>query len=186
MSDLAKVSSAICHSEASIGFQLVTSQLATDTPRPARMRKFPKQTRSRLMVVSIKQAALEVLNNSVGLADLKVIDVADTCGVSSGSIYQYFDCLESIIAAIYEDIILAVLSDRGTNLISRSDQLYLTSVLTQLDQRFGVKFYHKFYSRHVAYQQFACDAAKNMILEFECYLGFYETELRYWRDYIGV
>lgn len=158
----------------------------TGTTPPARMRKFPKQARSRLMVMSIKQAALELVTRRKDTDDIKVIDIADVCGISTGSLYQYFDCLESILAAIYEDVILHALNKRGTQIVSAQDYRKLTLELGQLDRLFGCNLLEDVYAPHMRTSLCACDVA----LLFVGYFGSYQNPDAqspiYWQDYLVV
>lgn len=77
-------------------------------PKP---RKQPKQERSRLLVESVKQACREVLNNE-GAEALTTLHLADVTGISVGSLYQYFPNIESVVAALYEDLLREYLEER--------------------------------------------------------------------------
>jgi len=153
---------------------------------PPRMRKFPKQTRSRLMVMSIKQAALELVTRRQDGDELKVINIADTCGISTGSLYQYFNCLESILAAVYEDIILEVLRLRGTEVITPQDFRILTRRLTQLDRLFGRHYFEEFYAQYLRPSRCACDVALTFVNNFGCYQSSSKKLPLYWEPYISV
>ncbi len=80
-------------------------------PRPA-MRKVPRQARSRATVEAIVQAGARVLGER-GWAGFNTNEVADTAGVSVGSLYQYFPDKEALVEAIRQrhlDDILAALA----------------------------------------------------------------------------
>jgi AcrR family transcriptional regulator len=82
------------------------------SPRP-QMRKEPRQARSRATVESIVQAGTRVLSDR-GWAGFNTNEVADTAGVSIGSLYQYFPDKEALVEAILQrhlDDVLAVLSE---------------------------------------------------------------------------
>ena len=65
---------------------------------PARMLKHPTQQRSQLLVLSIREAVVQLAlgDRAPGLA---IKDVAQRAGVSNGSIYQYFQGVEGIVAS---------------------------------------------------------------------------------------
>jgi AcrR family transcriptional regulator len=63
------------------------------------MRKEPRQARSRATVDAIVQAGAHILS-AHGWAGFNTNDVADTAGVSIGSLYQYFPDKQALIEAI--------------------------------------------------------------------------------------
>jgi AcrR family transcriptional regulator len=71
---------------------------------PPSARKRPKQSRSRMLVDSVKQACLKILNEQ-GPGKLTAVRLSDVSGVAVGSIYQYFPNIEAVIASVYEDLI---------------------------------------------------------------------------------
>lgn len=71
------------------------------------MRKQPRQARSRLMVDSLVEAtALTIAEH--GLAGATTARIAETAGISIGSLYQYFANRDSILAGIIERSLLDV------------------------------------------------------------------------------
>lgn len=68
-------------------------------PLPAQPRKTPRQSRSQATVDAIIEAAARILALR-GFAKTTTNAVAETAGVSIGSLYQYFPNKESIIAAV--------------------------------------------------------------------------------------
>jgi AcrR family transcriptional regulator len=67
-----------------------------------RVRKLPRQKRSRSTVDSIKQAVLELAKKE-GFSELTTTQIAERAGVSKGSLYQYFSGKEAIFLALFED-----------------------------------------------------------------------------------
>ena len=92
------------------------------------MRKEPRQARSRATVESIVLAGARVLG-ARGWAGFNTNEVADTAGVSIGSLYQYFPDKQGLIEAIRQrhlDDVLAVLPELeigGIPLAQRVDDL---------------------------------------------------------------
>lgn len=68
-------------------------------------RKTPKQARSQVMVDTILEATARVLTNR-GYAGTNTNLIAETAGVSVGSIYQYFPNKDSLIAALHQRHVL--------------------------------------------------------------------------------
>lgn len=80
-------------------------------------RKKPRQARSRFMVDTILEATARVLAK-YGYAGTNTNLIAETAGISVGSLYQYFPNKDSIVAAIHQrhvrnmrDMIIGVLSE---------------------------------------------------------------------------
>ncbi|MDO9238090.1 MAG: helix-turn-helix domain-containing protein [Aquabacterium sp.] len=69
--------------------------------------KIPRQPRSILMVHSILDSAIEVIQVE-GLAAMSTNRVAERAGVSIGSLYQYFANRDSILAGVIERSLLDV------------------------------------------------------------------------------
>jgi AcrR family transcriptional regulator len=61
-----------------------------------KVRKLPRQLRSRATVEAIFQGAMQVLEKAES-PDASVQDIADRAGVSVGSVYQYFPSKESLV-----------------------------------------------------------------------------------------
>ncbi|MBK5418066.1 TetR/AcrR family transcriptional regulator [Pseudomonas sp. TH31] len=82
----------------------------------SRMRKEPRQARSRATVDSIVQAGARVLSDR-GWAGFNTNDVADAAGVSIGSLYQYFPDKQALVEAIRQhhlNDVLAVIRTVGS------------------------------------------------------------------------
>lgn len=61
--------------------------------------RVPRQERSRRRVEQILEAARALIHEK-GCAGLKIGDIAESAGVTAGSIYQYFDNKSAIVAAL--------------------------------------------------------------------------------------
>lgn len=67
------------------------------------MRKKPKQKRSRQMVDSLIEATAKAVTER-GLEGITTHHIAETAGVSVGSLYQYFDDKDALIAALVDKL----------------------------------------------------------------------------------
>jgi len=67
-------------------------------------RKLPRQQRARNTVDSILQAT-EALVKTHGFTNIGTRLIAETAGVTIGSLYQYFPTYESILLAWYENVV---------------------------------------------------------------------------------
>jgi AcrR family transcriptional regulator len=65
-------------------------------------RKKPKQKRSRATVAAILEATAQLLVEG-GYHNLSTNRIAETAGVSIGSLYQYFSNKEAVVAAVVEE-----------------------------------------------------------------------------------
>ena len=113
---------------------------------PARMRKHPQQERSIQMVSAIREAAILAFRDRGDGRQASMQEVALRAGASLGSVYQYYANMESLIAAIYEDVIIdsllkAPITARSKD-CSGSD---LSSRVQQLDRLFGTSLGQDFY-----------------------------------------
>ncbi|MGF1509819.1 MAG: TetR/AcrR family transcriptional regulator [Myxococcota bacterium] len=66
---------------------------------PERLRKEPRQERSRVLTHAIIEATLRVLQRE-GIEYLTTVRVAEVAGVSIGSLYQYFPNKQALVAAL--------------------------------------------------------------------------------------
>lgn len=128
-----------------------------DNPEsPPKPRKLPQQSRSRILVDSIKQACMMILED-VGPSGLTVTRISDVSGVAMGSIYQYFPNIDAIVALIYEDLIEAdieIARKKVSSYHKRSLEDSLNSLIRgtlsfhsrmlKLDRKFHQRFYHTF------------------------------------------
>ncbi|WP_281783574.1 TetR/AcrR family transcriptional regulator [Sinimarinibacterium flocculans] len=71
---------------------------------PAQPRKLAKQGRSRLLMQSIREAAVELIRRD-GAEHITAIGIAERAGVSVGSFYQYYPNTEAVLTDIYEHIL---------------------------------------------------------------------------------
>lgn len=126
--------------------EIIDRSVLADIEIPPRARKQPKQTRSKILVQSIKEATLIVVDR-YGTDDVQASTICEVAGIAMGSLYQYFVNVESIFASIYEDQIKATLAqaleqDYSTKLLAE-----LHTTLRALDARLGVSYYRQFYSK---------------------------------------
>lgn len=68
------------------------------------MRKKPQQERSRQMVETLIEATARVIAKK-GLDGTTTPNIAEAAGVSVGSLYQYFDGKEALVAALLEKMV---------------------------------------------------------------------------------
>lgn len=71
----------------------------TQNPDPPRPRKLPRQARSRATFETILEATTRILQAG-GLSAVTTNLVAETAGVSVGSLYQYFPSKEAILSEL--------------------------------------------------------------------------------------
>jgi AcrR family transcriptional regulator len=89
------------------------------------MRKQPQQPRSRATIEAILQAAAHILGER-GWEGLTTNGVAETAGVSIGSLYQYFPHKLSLVEAVrrrHFDDVLAVLSGAADRQLPRAARI---------------------------------------------------------------
>lgn len=71
---------------------------------PSRPRKTAKQERSRLLMQSVREAAVELIRQH-GARQVTATGIAERAGVSVGSFYQYYPNTEAVLTDIYENIL---------------------------------------------------------------------------------
>jgi AcrR family transcriptional regulator len=113
---------------------------------PPRARKLPKQTRSKILVQSIKEATVIVVKK-FGSTDVQASTICDVAGIAMGSLYQYFVNVESIFASIYEDAIKQKLERAFTEDEPVATLMALHQELKELDRFFNLTYYHSHYSK---------------------------------------
>jgi len=89
------------------------------------MRKQPRQARSRATIEAILQAAAHILGER-GWAGLSTNMVAETAGVSIGSLYQYFPHKLALVEAVrrrHFDDVLAILRAAADEALPRSRRI---------------------------------------------------------------
>jgi len=100
-------------------------------------RKSPKQSRSKALVEAIYQATVRILPG-VGSENLTTKKVAETAGVSIGSLYQYFPNKESILEAVMDIAIKATTSDVNSAVDQLEGKNLEESVSIMVDHVLGV------------------------------------------------
>jgi hypothetical protein len=120
---------------------------------PPKPRKYPKQTRSKILVDSIKQTT-EMLLQTTPMAELKSTKIAEITGICMGSLYQYYPNTEAIVTTLYEDAIIATSNSLKHNtlpLSSAKQQLNdLHTTLSAMDEKFGCQYYQDFYGKRLS------------------------------------
>lgn len=120
---------------------------------PPKPRKYPKQTRSKILVDSIKQTT-EMLLQDTPMAELKSTKIAEITGICMGSLYQYYPNTEAIVTTLYEDAIVATaesLQNNTTPLSSAKHQINeLHSTLSAMDEKFSCRYYQDFYGKRLS------------------------------------
>jgi len=128
---------------------------------PPKPRKLPQQSRSRMLVASVKEACLKILREK-GPRALTATEIADVSGVSMGSIYQYFPNVDAIVATVYEELIeqeIQVALQKKTlwrdHMTLRDSMMAMIRGtlsfhrrMLQLDQDFHQRFYQTFDLQH--------------------------------------
>jgi AcrR family transcriptional regulator len=132
-------------------FAVVQSNVVELTP--PKPRKYPKQTRSKILVDSIKQTT-EMLLKTTPMAELKSTKIAEITGICMGSLYQYYPNTEAIVTTLYEDAILATsasLQNKSAPLSSAKQQLNeLHTLLSAMDEQYQCTYYQDFYSKRLS------------------------------------
>lgn len=107
------------------------SPLQTTPSRPLRS---AKQQRSRLLMQSIREAAIELLA-AMGAANITTVKIAERAGVSIGSLYRYYPNKEAILADIYEERLRALDEQLRAHLRPSSDTEPLRALLRESVER---------------------------------------------------
>lgn len=110
---------------------------------PQRMRKHPTQDRSRMLVRSVRETVVDLaVKRTTGVA-LSIKTISERSGVGHGSLYQYFNGFESILASVYEDFLVNSL--KRSNVAQQLSQKALIEKLLILDEKFdsalGINYY---------------------------------------------
>lgn len=82
--------------------QRVDSDRVLHVVLPAQPRKAPRQARSIALVAALKQTGWQILETE-GREALTALRLAETAGVAISSIYEYFQNMDALIAAIFDD-----------------------------------------------------------------------------------
>jgi AcrR family transcriptional regulator len=102
----------------------------------ALMRKKPLQRRARVLVVSLVDAAGQIVVSD-GLGALTTVRVAERAGVSVGSLYQYFKNKDELVAALIERVdadLIAAVDDVAVDLLTADPKSFARALL---DAAFG-------------------------------------------------
>lgn len=101
---------------------------------PQRMRKHPTQDRSRMLVRSVRETVVDLALKQASGVPLSIKTISERSGVGHGSLYQYFNGFESILASVYEDFLVNSL--KRSNLAEQISQKVLIEKLLLLDEKF--------------------------------------------------
>ncbi|CAG4882729.1 TetR/AcrR family transcriptional regulator [Georgfuchsia toluolica] len=99
---------------------------------PAIPRKMPTQSRSRVTVEVILEAAAHILATK-GYEAFTTNRVAERAGVSIGSLYQYFPNKQSLLAALHARHIDEIKSN-GTAIVGEAEKCSLSEAIAHLIQ----------------------------------------------------
>lgn len=101
------------------------------------MRKKPQQERSRQMVETLIEATARVIAKR-GLDGTTTPNIAEAAGVSVGSLYQYFDGKEALVAALLEKMVgdLTRLLDAQVEMAAQVNLREMTKVALTLTVNF--------------------------------------------------
>lgn len=101
-----------------------------DRPNPTGLRRVPQQRRSRERVNSALNALLDLVQSTPLACEITTTDVAERAGLPIGSLYVYFEDLESLVDAAvvrmldrHDEIVGAVMDDPPTELDPMVDRL---------------------------------------------------------------
>ena len=102
----------------------------TQHPDPPRPRKIPTQARSRATFEAVLEAATRILQAG-GLSAITTNLVAETAGISVGSLYQYFPSKEAILSELVTRMRLSM-SERLADASARAQELPLRQAIPML------------------------------------------------------
>ena len=117
--------------------------------RPPQPRKLPQQSRSKMLVMSIQQACFEVFKRS-DAERVTMNIIAEHAGVTMGSIYQYFNGIDSVIGSIYEGVIERAFRRAERTTPSSVEFAKLEKQLAEFDALFVRNYYQDFYRHTLA------------------------------------
>lgn len=117
--------------------------------RPPRLRKYPQQSRSKMLVMSIQQACVEVFEREQACRVTMNL-IAQHAGVTKGSVYQYFHGIDSVIASIYERVIERAFRRTGPTGPQKVEAAKLAAQLAAFDVLFARSYYQDFYRHALA------------------------------------
>ena len=145
---------------------------------PSRMLKHPSQQRSQLLVLSIREAAVQ-LCSARQPTDLTIKNIAARAGVSNGSIYQYFFGMEGIIASIYDDYLCAAI-EQGCGTLSALQQQNIECDLRRLDTMFEKHYGETFYGPLVRAEPRCAKLEATLERELQCWRSAEVSPRHYW------
>ena len=132
--------------------------------RPPKPRKYPQQSRSKMLVKSIQQACFEVFEGTA--ADRVTMSlIAQRAGVTKGSIYQYFNGIDSVIGSIYERVIERAFRRAERSESSKIVGARLAKQLVEFDALFARSYYQEFYRHTLAANGMFCSASAYAAME---------------------
>jgi len=76
--------------------------LAGAVPQPSQPLRTAKQQRSRLLMQSVREATVELLN-TLGPEQITTVKIAERAGISIGSLYRYYPNKEAILTDVYDE-----------------------------------------------------------------------------------
>jgi len=159
------------------------SSHSTDSKRPLnmpqRMRKHPSQDRSRMLVCSVRETVVYLATRKHEGVELSIKTISDRSGVGHGSLYQYFNGLESILASVYEDLLINTVSKRGF-----IEQPVTTAVLDQLgvlDDKFRADLSAQYYTPLINETGSIGRAVATLMTQYQPWNAVDSTERLYWQ-----
>ena len=118
-------------------------------------RKRPRQGRSIALVLALKAACRQILLKE-GAAQLTSARLAEVSGVSTGSIYEYFPKLESLVAEVLRETIRQATGEAGSVLALPEDTPLLEVLGLMVRRTFDMRacligLHRDVYMRHMQY-----------------------------------
>lgn len=114
---------------------------AVDRLSPVGLRRIPQQQRSRERVDGAMTALLELVQTTPQTSEITTTDVADRAGLPIGSLYVYFEDLESLVDATvvrmldrHDEIVGAVMDDPPNEVGPLADRLLDAYVTLHRDE----------------------------------------------------
>lgn len=120
--------------------------------RPPQPRKYPQQSRSKMLVMSIQQACVEVFEREPACM-VTMSMIAQHAGVTKGSVYQYFYGIDSVIASIYDRVIERAFRRTWPAGLQKIEEAKLAAKLGDFDMLFARSYYKDFYRHALAFDR---------------------------------
>lgn len=131
-------------------------------PFPSQPLREAKQSRSRMLMQSVREATLALINEQ-GVDAITTVKVAERAGISPGSLYRYYPNKQAIFTDIYNSLLAELdqkLRDQAVDAPDKlEDALRYTTELTFLLYRDLMSLHGHFFSSY--YQQFDFTQRKN-------------------------